>query len=266
MQVYNSLSRMFYWIEPEDAHKMNSVLATLRELYPTSLFAADMLIALGKNMAFMQDRRFLDSFKSTVQTQQEDSLVWRLHVLAWAAKQALKVPGDFVECGVLRGFSSAVLCKYLDFAKLSRTFYLYDTFCGPPKEVATADELRIWGRTSSPDQQPENLAAVRKTFEAYPNVRIIPGTVPQTFAEACPAQIAYLHIDMNSEPAEMLALETLYDRVSPSGVIVLDDFGWICNRNQTISQYKFMTARGVPILELPTGQGLVIKPPGGALA
>ena len=68
-----------------------------------------------------------------------------------------------------------------------------------------------------------------------------------------------MHIDMNSEKAEMLALEHLFDKVTPGGMIVFDDFGWTSNVNQTKAELAFMNERGHPILELPTGQGVVIK-------
>jgi predicted O-methyltransferase YrrM len=68
-----------------------------------------------------------------------------------------------------------------------------------------------------------------------------------------------MHIDMNSEQAEMLALEHLFDKVTPGGMIVFDDFGWACNANQMKSELSFMNARDHQVLELPTGQGVVIK-------
>jgi O-methyltransferase len=83
--------------------------------------------------------------------------------------------------------------------------------------------------------------------------------VPDSFAEASPKKIAFLHIDMNSEKAEMLALEHLFERVTPGGIIVFDDFGWTCNVNQMTSELAFMKQRGHHVLELPTGQGIVIK-------
>ena len=62
-----------------------------------------------------------------------------------------------------------------------------------------------------------------------------------------------------SEIAEMLALEHLFDRVTPGGLIVFDDFGWTCNSNQMKAELAFMEGRNHCVLELPTGQGVVIK-------
>ena len=77
--------------------------------------------------------------------------------------------------------------------------------------------------------------------------------------EIIPEKISFLHIDMNSVKAEILALEHLFDRVSPGGIIVLDDFGWIHMRPQAIAEIDFMSKRNHSIMEMPTGQGLVIK-------
>src|SRR5690348_16902306 len=107
---------MFYWIPSAKVAKFQEATRTILEVYEGASFASDMLIALGKNLSFLTDARFTESFNANATNEQENSLIWRLHVLAWAATHAIHVPGDFVECGVLRGFSSAVLCHYLDFA------------------------------------------------------------------------------------------------------------------------------------------------------
>jgi hypothetical protein len=96
-------------------------------------------------------------------------------------------------------------------------------------------------------------------FSAYKNVRIVRGIVPDSFTEAVPEKIAFLHIDMNSVNAEILALEHLFDRVVPGGLIVFDDFGWTCNVNQMTAELAFMNERNHHVMELPTGQGMVIK-------
>jgi O-methyltransferase len=77
--------------------------------------------------------------------------------------------------------------------------------------------------------------------------------------EVAPEHIAFLHIDMNNAEAERGALETLFDRVSEGGMIVFDDYGWTGYREQKESADKFMRMYSLHILELPTGQGLVLK-------
>jgi O-methyltransferase len=100
---------------------------------------------------------------------------------------------------------------------------------------------------------------VKRRFATKPYVFIHQGAVPETLVEA-PETIAFLQLDMNSPGPERAALEILYDRVSPGGVIVFDDYGWAIHRMQKKAADEFMAAVGQSIMTLPTGQGLAIKP------
>lgn len=254
-------SNLFYGIRQDQAARLSAAVQSIRDLYPTSTFATDNLITVAKTLGFLNDPRLTDAVSAVAESDQERSLVWRLHVLTWAASRALPVPGEFVECGVLRGFSSAVLCRYLDFANVPKRFYLYDTFSGPAESTSTPEERAAWSRFPALADPDRLEARVRQTFAPYPNVTIVRGPVPDTFAQAAPQAISFLHIDMNSTRAELLALEHLYDRVSPGGTILLDDYGWAFNRKQMLAELDFFRARNQPVLELPTGQGMVIKSP-----
>ena len=250
---------MFYGIPQNKREAFNQALSSIMEIYPKQVYAQDMLICIWKSLAFRSDKEFMDSFSTTAKTDQEKSLLWRLHVLAWASNIAMRVEGDFVECGVFKGFCSAVLCKYLKFGNVPRDFYLYDTFSGLPEETSTDEERSGWNRAYKTIDGDALYKEVCLTFSSYPNVKVVRGIVPFSFEEKSPEKIAYLHIDMNSENAEILALENLFDRVVPGGVVILDDYGWQCNARQTIAESAFMKEREHMILELPTGQGLVLK-------
>ncbi len=248
---------MFYGIPPDRVKDLRQALATIEDIYKGQFYSNDMIICLGRNLSFQYDQKFMSSFFESATDDVERSLMWRLHTLVWAAKNALLVEGDFVECGVFKGFCSEVIMKYLDFGNLSRQAYLYDTFAGLPEKTSTEEERRNWDYTQF---DPEVVySAVQKKFSTYNNVNIVRGIVPDTFEVAAPEKIAFLHIDMNSVQAEMLALEYLFDKVVPGGMIVLDDFGWSCNVNQMKAELEFMNKRGYAVLEMPTGQGVVIK-------
>ncbi len=248
---------MFYGVPAGRGKELQQALATIADIYKGQFYCNDMLICLWRNLSFRQDQKFISCFYDSVTDEQEQSLIWRLHTLVWAAKNALTVEGDFVECGVFKGFCSDVILKYLDFQDLPRKAFLYDTFEGLPEKTSTAEERVLW---EYPESGTEDIySGVCKKFSRYKNVSIIRGVVPDSFAEAVPERIAFLHIDMNSEKAEMLALEHLFDKVTPGGLIVFDDFGWTCNVNQMTSELAFMKERGHHVLELPTGQGVVIK-------
>jgi len=246
---------MFYGIDETQQEEFQRALAIIRSIYPRN-YVGDMLITLGRNMSFMDDPRFVAAVESQQPSVQQASLLWRLHVLCWCARNALRVEGDFVECGVYRGFMTAVAAEYLDFASQPRRWHLYDTFEGIPESQLDP------GHFNPASYQDAALHAfVAARFAAYSNVQVHRGRVPEVLAGTAPARIAFLHLDMNSSKAEMGALEQLYDRLAPGAYLLLDDYGWFYYRDQMVAENAFFAARGVPVLELPTGQGLVVKPP-----
>lgn len=245
---------MFYWMTEPQVRDFDNALAIQCRIYPR-FFAGDMLIAFQRNMGFFEDARFMNALRSEAGTEQERSLIWRLHVLCWCAENALHLEGDFVECGVLRGFSSSVAARYLDFGSRRKSWHLYDTFAGIP-----ADQLDA-GHANPADYQDETLYdAVVRRFAGYPNVAVHRGRVPEVLVGTAPERIAFLHLDMNSSKAEVGALEFLYERLVPGAHLLLDDYGWYAYRQQKASADAFLGARGGRVLELPTGQGLLIKP------
>jgi len=91
-------------------------------------------------------------------------------------------------------------------------------------------------------------------------VRILRGRIPEVFAGQSPERIAYLHIDMNQAPAEIAALDALFDRVVPGGIVVLDDYEWaMAYRGQKLAEDPWFEARSYRVFPLPTGQGIVLK-------
>ena len=62
-------------------------------------FAGDNLIAFGRNLGFVDDKRFIEAWKAHARTPAERGVMWRTATVVWAARQALRRAGDFVECG-----------------------------------------------------------------------------------------------------------------------------------------------------------------------
>lgn len=241
-----------FLVQKEDEAKFNEAVNTLSKMFGYT-FAGDMLITFDRSMGFFEDARFTEAFDSNVRTPTEKTLIWRLHVLCWSALNSLRVEGDFVECGVFQGFCSAVATRYLDFGSRDKQWYLYDTFTGIP-----ADQLDPGQQNPRVFEQEGLYEACRQRFAAYPNVQVIQGRVPDVLRERAPQKVAFMHIDMNSAAAEMGALEFFWERLTPGAVIVLDDYGWRSYRAQKLAEDPFFAARGRQVLELPTGQGLVL--------
>lgn len=248
----------FYGLKDQDeVVELGKALETLSRLYGNGCFVADMMCSFGKSLSFGRDTEFVDAVNRHDVSGHDKIYVWRLHTLVWAARSALNLPGDFVECGVFMGYSARVIVDVLDFQRRDKSFYLYDSFEGLSEEYSSELERAIAPHVEF--SHPDLHRAVEDRFSLFENVHVIKGVVPDILDESAPHEIALLHLDMNAARAEVAALETLFDRVVPGGHIVFDDFGRSNLPLLYAEETAWMKARGYDILELPTGQGLVIK-------
>jgi hypothetical protein len=215
---------------------------------------------------FLQDPRFQEAYQLGAHTghkfrEKEDDLhiEWRAHVLLWAASQARRLPGDFVECGVNTGIYSRAIMHYLSFEKMTdRKFYLLDTFNGIPEEQLTEGEKAV-GMQHMNRRYFDCHELVKKNFADYPNAVIIKGKIPETLEQVTTDKVCYLSIDMNAQVPEIAAMEYFWDRLVPGAMVVLDDYGFPNHVNQKRAFDDFARRYNVDILSVPTGQGMLIK-------
>jgi O-methyltransferase len=233
------------------------------------LFWGDRMLTLDKSAEFLDEAAFraalakADSSTGQNQYASPDGISWRYNTLIWAARTCLAVPGDFVECGVYRGDMTWMVTQNVDLKTAGKRFYIYDTFSGFDLKYSSAadfpDAPQLFNIVNKSYKEPGIEAYVRQRFADKPYVVVTTGPVPDTLHAVAPAQIAFLHLDMNSPAAEVGALEVLFDRVSLGGILVFDDYGWTVFHKQKHAADQFMAARGNVIMELPTGQGLMVK-------
>jgi hypothetical protein len=224
-------------------------------------FVADGMATLHRS-DFLFDPRFQRAYAAGLATGHRFGenlhIEWRVYVACWAAEHALRVGGDFVECGVNTGILSRAIVEYVDFgARSDRIFWLLDTFKGIPEESALPEEQDlVAGMNTLYD---DCLAQVETTFAPYDNVRIVPGLVPGTLGCVTSERIAFLSLDMNNVQPEMAALDFFWSRLVPGGVVVLDDYGFAGHELQRLGMDELAAELGTTILALPTGQGLIFK-------
>lgn len=222
-------------------------------------------LATRHNADFMRDPRFLEAYRVGLENAPAGTqLEWRVHVALWCATQALRLPGDFVECGVHTGILSGAVMHWLDFAReTGRRFFLFDTWQGIPQEQVSEQERRsgvLDMNRKYAQGDALHAAAVRK-FSRWPNASVVRGRVPESLvAMGDSRQVAYASIDMNVAAAEMGAAEFLWPRLAPGAFVLLDDYGWAAHGSQKKAWDEFARGRGVMVLSLPTGQGLIMKP------
>ena len=217
---------------------------------PTGTFSGDNLFTVGRNLSFLTDERFMAAFRQHATTPVEQGIIWRIATVVWAANNAMRLDGDLVECACYKGVTARIVCDYVDFgSQPDRGYFLYDLF----EHDASMPHHHM------PEHGEGLFEQVKARFADLPNVVVSKGRVPDVLAEAAPEKIAFMHLDLNNAEAEIGALEVLFDRMVPGAVLILDDYGWLGYRPQKLAEDPWFAARGYKVLELPTGQGMLIK-------
>ena len=238
-----------FWGTSDGPSLVKSIQSLVPSVAAGSHFA-DNFFTWGRNNSMFDDAEFVTAWSNNAESDVDRAIVWRRYVLSCAAYHCVQLQGDFVECGAYKGVGIKTVIDYLGGPKFEKTFWGYDLF----------EHDASMAHHAMPDHGPQLYGRVQAKFADYANVKLVKGRIPDVFHGNSPDKVAYLHIDLNEAPAEIAALEHLFDRVVPSGMIILDDYEWAGEyRAQKLAEDPWFDARGYRVMPLPTGQGLVIK-------
>jgi O-methyltransferase len=165
------------------------------------------------------------------------------------------VKGDIAECGVWKGGSMmAAALALLKMNTTDRSLFLYDTYKGlpPPSEedvstygdnasamylcgskTRTKEDAHVW--CYSPlEEVKRNMLSL-----GYPNSRIffIEGKVEDTIPLHMPNEISILRLDTDFYESTKHELKHLFPRLSPGGVLIIDDYGHWLGQKKAVDEY-----------------------------
>lgn len=186
-----------------------------------------------------------------------------------------QIEGDIVECGVWKGGSiMAAALKLLELQSTHRDLWLYDTFsgmsdptsvdrdihgCSAESQLANAD-----ARTAVAAFSP--LEEVKKSMEStgYPSKRIryVSGKVEDTLPSSIPEKIAVLRLDTDWYESTRHELIYLYPRLSPGGVLIIDDYGHWDGSRRAVDEYFSDHNHNLLLHRIDYSGRLVVKPSG----
>jgi hypothetical protein len=168
----------------------------------------------------------------------------RLDNVQYCVERVLEddVPGDLLEAGVWRGGVSILMRAILAVRGVTtRRVWVADSFEGlpPPDPVHypadaglvfhLVDELRV------------SVDHVRANFERYglldDQVRFLKGWFKDTLKTAPIERLAVLRLDGDLYESTMDGL-VLYDKVSPGGFVIIDDYGAISACRQAVHDFR----------------------------
>jgi hypothetical protein len=186
-------------------------------------------------------------------------LMWRHYLVVWSARYAASATEchtkNLAECGVCDGLSSYFAMSALKGAHPFQSF-LYDAWTGMDAGYLLETERASAGAYAylSLENTKRNLAP----FESH--TTFVEGFIPDTFERfATPAEVVWLHIDLNSSVPTTAALHEFFDRMPAGGVILLDDYAWQGFYDTKVAADRFFAGRRGHLLPLPTGQAMFFK-------
>lgn len=174
---------------------------------------------------------------------------WVLHTLA---QQALALNGEIWEAGVYKGGTALLFRETMQNCP-GKTLRLFDTFEGMP-ETNQRYDLHKKG-----DFSDTSLEGVRSHVGDLPWVNYHKGFIPDTFAGRENDRIAMAHVDVDIYSSIIDCCEFIYPRLTPSGFMVFDDYGFPTCPGARQAVDEFFSTRIEKPLVLPTGQAVVVK-------
>ena len=159
-------------------------------------------------------------------------------------KKIISIPGDIIELGVFKGIS---LVRFLTFRSLIENNYArkiigFDAFGKFPISKSAADQRFIKkhlpkaGDGISKNELDHIL--LKKKFENYELIKgNIFKTLPKYLNLNRDNKIALLHLDMDIYSSTKFALNKLYKKMSPNGIILIDDYSTVEGATKAVDEF-----------------------------
>jgi predicted O-methyltransferase YrrM len=174
---------------------------------------------------------------------------------------AYDIPGDIVECGTARGGSAALMGLTLRTLEARRTLWLFDTFEGlPPPSGADPDreiaELYVGDFRGGL----EDVQGLFKRLHILEGTRMVKGLFQETLSTAEVGAISVLHLDGDWYDSVRVCLDELYDRVSPGGIVQIDDYGHWDGARKAVDEFFVRRSIGASLRRLDYTGRAFVKP------
>jgi Macrocin-O-methyltransferase (TylF) len=177
--------------------------------------------------------------------------VKRLANLRFLAESVIQngIPGDFIETGVWRGGACILMRAVLNaYGVKDRRVWVADSFQGvPPPDLKNypADEDSTFHTF---EELSISFEMVRRNFEKYglldEQVVFLKGWFKDTLPSAQIERLALLRLDGDLYESTIVALDNLYDKLSPGGYVIVDDYHVVSGCRHAIGDFR--ASRKVP--------------------
>ena len=183
--------------------------------------------------------------------------VLRLHEL-WTLVEQTKwlEDGDYLEVGVWRGGSAAVIATKVKEIAPESTVYLADTFEGVVK-ATDLDGKFVGGELSDTS---ETIVKDLLKMEGLTNCEILKGVFPEETGPEISSKIRFLHIDVVTYEGTRDIVRWAEDRLVKGGFILFDDYGFLsCDGVTRFVEEEFENNPNYVFVHNINGHGIAIK-------
>jgi len=168
------------------------------------------------------------------------------------------LPGHFLELGV---YKAASLIRFATFrhlleAERSRKIIGFDVFGEFPRNKGNIDSDSVFiDRFELAGGDGLSLQETLDIIQGkgFSNIDLIQGdileTLPKFLSDHPEYRFSALHLDMDVYLPTRFALDVLWERVVPGGIVIFDDFGSVEGATKAIEE--FLYERGLSIAKLP---------------
>jgi O-methyltransferase len=177
----------------------------------------------------------------------------RLFILYNFARHIRSLPGEVAEIGVYKGGTAKFLGRLL--ADSGKQVHLFDTFGGMPE----TDPERDWHKAG--DFNDTTLAGVQGFLGDTPRVHFHQGFFPATADPIKGDRFALVHVDVDIYRSVLDCCKFFYERMTPGGVMVFDDYGFTTCPGAKLAVDEFFASVPEQPVYLPTGQAVVVRLP-----
>ena len=185
--------------------------------------------------------------------------LYRCHELWDLAGQMASVPGDFLEVGVWRGGTGAILAAAAARLPEPRLVHLCDTFSG----VVKAGDLDPDYRGGEHADTSEMTVIDLMNGLGLQNVRLRKGIFPDdSAAQVGDGPFCLCHIDVDVHDSARDILDWVWPRLSVGGAVVFDDYGFITCRGIARLVDALPPLAGRLVLRNLNGHAVLIKTAG----
>lgn len=183
----------------------------------------------------------------------------RRFMLVQVAEAVRRLPGSTAECGVFRGIGSALVCRALDGTYAADdAHFAFDAFEGLPAPVE-ADQIGGDDQWWTEGDLKSEEAGVAALLSPFSHAQIKAGWIPDRFSEVGDRRFRLIHIDVDLHDPTRDSIDFFFPRLVPGGMMLLDDHGIVSCPGARAAAEEYFAKTGDPIIELPTGQALIVK-------